>query len=82
MDLKFLKEKYGDRITLQGGLSKFIGDMSKKELEEHIRERISLGGSGGGYILDSEGGIPVNMKKENFDFFMKCTAKSRRNVPR
>ena len=81
MDLKFLKEKYGDHITFQGGLSKFIGEMSREQLEDHLKERISIGAPSGGYILDSEGGIPINMTEENFDFFMKCSRRYRRNRP-
>jgi len=82
MDLRVLKEKFGDKITLQGGLSKFIGEMGKTQLEDHVKQKISIGGSGGGYILDSEGGIPVNMKRGDFEFFMKCSRKFRRNVRR
>lgn len=81
MDLKSLKEKFGDWITLQGGISKFIGKMNKKQLEEHLKDRISKGSPGGGYILSSEGGIPVTMTRKNFEFFMECSRKYRRNSP-
>jgi len=81
MDLKTLKEKYGDKITFEGGISKFIGEMSREQLKEHIKDRISLGSPGGGYILGSEGGIPVTMTQENFEFYMKCSKKYRKNVP-
>ncbi|RLI37497.1 hypothetical protein DRO55_01205 [Candidatus Bathyarchaeota archaeon] len=81
MDLKELKEKFGDRITLQGGISKFIGEMTLDELREHIKDRLSIGSPGGGYILDSEGGIPINMSREKFEFFMECSRRYRRNRP-
>lgn len=31
MDLRKIKEKYGNEITIMGGISKFIGEMSKKD---------------------------------------------------
>jgi len=77
MDLKELKAKYGERITLMGGISKFIDNMKKDELENHIRQIIKTGSSGGGFILMSEGGIPSKMSKENFTFYCEVSKKYR-----
>jgi len=79
MDLKTLKKNYGDSITFQGGISKFIGEMDKEKLREHIMDRIAVGSPGGGYILSSEGGIPVTMSHENFRYYMECNRKYRRS---
>lgn len=80
MDLKVLKEKYGDKLCLFGGLSKNIGIMSAEELKEHLLDRLRVGAPGGGYILGSEGDIPVEMSIENFDFLIKISKKYRRNI--
>jgi len=82
MDLAFLKEKYGDKLCLQGGLSKHIGFMSREDLKQHLIDRISIGSPGGGFILSSEGELPYEMKPENFIYFVKLSRKYRRNVIR
>lgn len=79
MDLKSLKEKYGDKLCFLGGLSKNIGLMSAEELKEHLLDRLRVGSPGGGYVLGSEGGIPVEMSVENFSLLLKISKKYRRN---
>jgi len=81
MDLKSLKEKYGEKLCFLGGLSKHIGLMSLDELKEHLIDRIRTGAPGGGYILGSEGGIPPEMSPEKFEVFLKMSKKYRRNMP-
>lgn len=81
MDLKDLKDKYGDVICFQGGLSKNIGFMKPEELKEHLLDRLRIGTPGGGFILSSEGDIPVEMSLENFETFLKMSKKYRRNLP-
>jgi hypothetical protein len=81
MDLKTLKEMYGGKLCLQGGLSKHIGLMSLEELKEHLLDRLRVGSPGGGFILSSEGDIPYEMSMENFQAFMRMSRKYRRNKP-
>ena len=82
MDLAALKEKYGDKLCLQGGLSKHIGFMSREDLKRHVIDRISIGSPGGGFILSSEGELPYEMKPENFVYFVELSRKYRRNAIR
>jgi uroporphyrinogen decarboxylase len=77
MNLAEIKEKYGDRITLLGGISKFIGEMSREELESHVEEVIHVGSPGGGYMTMSEGGIPYTMSHEDFTFYLDILRKYR-----
>ncbi|MEM3715672.1 MAG: uroporphyrinogen decarboxylase family protein [Candidatus Bathyarchaeia archaeon] len=81
MDLKDLKEKYGGEICFLGGLSKNIGLMSAANLREHLLDRLRVGAPGGGFILGSEGGIPMEMSIENFNFLLKASKKYRKNSP-
>jgi len=81
MDLKNLKERYGDRLCLQGGLSKNIGLMSPDELREHLVDRIRVGSPRGGFILSSEGGIPYEMSVERFRDLLRLSRKYRKNKP-
>ncbi|MEM2612847.1 MAG: hypothetical protein QXO15_01300, partial [Nitrososphaerota archaeon] len=62
-----------------GGLSKNIGFMSAEELKEHLLDRLRVGSPGGGYILGSEGDIPVEMSIENFELLLRMSRKYRRN---
>ena len=61
-----------------GGVSKFIGRMNGKELEVHLKEVVETGRAGGGFILMSEGGIPDNMSKDDFKFYLETNKKYRR----
>lgn len=75
MDLRELKAKYGNRITFMGGVSKFIGEMDKDELEAHLKEIIETGAPGAGFIVMPEGGIPCDMNKENFQHYLSLIKK-------
>ena len=77
MNLAALKEEYGDQITLVGGISKFIGQMSREELKNHVEEVVRIGSKGGGYITMSEGGIPYTMSHEDFQFYLDTLRKAR-----
>jgi len=81
MNLRDLKERYGDRLCLQGGLSKEIGLMSPDELREHLIDRIRIGSPGGGFILGSEGGIPYEMSVECFRGLIRLSRRYRKNKP-
>jgi len=81
MDVEGLKEKYGDRLCLQGGLSKHLGFMSNEELRNHVKDRIRLGSPGGGFILSSEGDLPYEMELESFSAFIGMSRRYRRNTP-
>lgn len=81
MDLRGLKDKYGSVICFLGGLSKNIGLMSAADLKEHLLDRLRIGVPGGGFILGSEGGIPMEMSIENFNLLLKASRKYRRNSP-
>ena len=71
MDLAQLKRRYGHRMTLMGGVSKFIGEMSRSELREHLEQVFRVGAAGGGFIAYSEGSIPINMTRENLAYYLQ-----------
>ncbi|MHB9029509.1 MAG: uroporphyrinogen decarboxylase family protein, partial [Candidatus Latescibacterota bacterium] len=53
MDPVILKEKYGDRLCFEGGVSvqKTLPFGSPEDVRREVRERIAVLGQGGGYIL-------------------------------
>jgi len=77
MDLAQLKRDYGDRVVLNGGISKFIERMSHEEMERHVEEVIRVGSQGGGFMVCSEGGIPVTFSQEDFRFYVATSRKYR-----
>jgi len=71
-----LKEKYGDKVCLCGGITKNIGYMSVEELERHIDEVFSTLGPTG-FIAREAGGIPTEMTLESFNEYMTILHKRR-----
>lgn len=78
IDLKNVKLKFGDKLVLKGGISKYIGTMSKLDIRKHVEDRIETAAPGGGYILQSAGGIPHTMSKENLGYYLAICHKLRR----
>lgn len=70
IDLNDLLPRCRGRMVIAGGISKFIGRMSLTELDTHLKEVIAAGARHGGFILRSEGGIPPDMSREAFDFYL------------
>ena len=77
MDFKFIKEKYGEKITLKGGISCTIGQMKKMELFEHIKEIVNIGGNER-FILSGAGGVPPEMSLTNFNAYRDFIYRARR----
>ena len=70
IDLDRLLARYAGRMVIAGGISKFIGRMSLAELDEHLRQVVSVGARHGSFILRSEGGVPPEMSHEAFRFYL------------
>lgn len=79
MDLKILKEKYGDFLCFQGGLSKQIGLMSIEDVRNHVIDRLRIGSDGSGFIL-SNIDLPYEMSHDNFKTFLNISRRYRRNT--
>lgn len=57
-DLALFKRRWGDKITLHGGISTTIGLMSEDEIRRHVAEVIAIGRVGGRFFPRTESGIP------------------------
>ena len=77
MDLADIKKRFGDKVTILGGLSKNIGRMDHETLENHIKEVVEIGSVGGGFIPRGESGITAEMDREKFLFYMHTLRKYR-----
>ena len=77
MDFQFIKEKFGKKVTLKGGISCTIGQMKKEDLLKHIQDIVTIGGEER-FILSGAGGVPPEMSLENFNAYRDYIHRARR----
>lgn len=77
MDLRELKERYGDRVTLVGGIGSYIPDMEEDKLKAIIENAVKTGYKGGGYITMDASGIPDTTNKKQLEFYIRTLKKYR-----
>jgi uroporphyrinogen decarboxylase len=67
MNLIQLKEKYGDKICLMGGIDvRLMALDDPKPIEKEIKEKITVAKEGGGYIYHSDHSIPKNISFQKY----------------
>lgn len=57
-DLAMFKARWGDRITLHGGISSTVADMSDEQMRAHLESVMETGRKGGRFFPRSESGVP------------------------
>jgi hypothetical protein len=57
-DLAMFKEKWGNKITIMGGIGTTIAQMTDEEMREHVRQVVEIGRQGGRFFPRTESGIP------------------------
>ena len=77
MDIKVVKELYGDKVCLWGNidLGYTLTRGTPEEVDAEVKERIKDIGPGGGYILGSGNGLPEYCKPENVWAMAKAVEK-------
>lgn len=81
MDLKFVKEKFGDKITLMPQPSTYILERIsrlrnfRRAIREYLEEQIRIGAPGGGFIYY---GVIVDMPIESVVFYVELFKKLRK----
>jgi len=76
MDLAAVKDQYGDKICLMGGITKNIGFMEDEDIQKHVIEAARMGGFTG-YIMMSAGGIPAEMSLGKLNCYLEAVDKAR-----
>lgn len=67
MDLLKLKEEFGDRLALMGGIDvRAMADPDPAVVEEEIRTKIPAVKRGGGYIYHSDHSVPNNVSFDQY----------------
>jgi len=72
MDIKRIKEKYGNQLTLMGGIDTRVlssGDLDA--IRHEVVSKITVAGKGGRYIVTSDGPVPPTVSLESYRFFRK-----------
>jgi uroporphyrinogen decarboxylase len=75
LDLIKLREKYGKKIVLAGGIcnTRILPRGNKKEIEAHVRPLIELGRDGG--VIIGQASIGDDVKPETYDYYMSLIKK-------
>jgi uroporphyrinogen decarboxylase len=79
MDPRILKDRYGDRLCFEGGVSvqRTLPFGAVEEVRREVLERIAVLGKGGGYILGPSHQIQAGTPPENiaalFDTALSAT---------
>ena len=76
MDVRELKEKYGDKLSFMGGIDvRAMADPDPNVIEEEIRSKFEVAKEGGGYIYHSDHSIPNNVSFEQYKRVMELVKK-------
>ncbi len=76
MDMKLLKERYGDRLTLWGGVwNEHLILGTPEDIENDARYAMESGAPGGGFILGASHSLAVGTKPENLEKMKECREK-------
>jgi hypothetical protein len=81
MDLVSIKERFGNRLTLVGGMDSHMFDQDLDEIEARLRRSVQIGARGGRFILMDTGGIPETISHEKFNAFLEISCRVREKVP-
>ncbi len=76
MDLKLLKQKYGDKLTFIGGVNCETLTMgTPEEIEEEVKYAIRHAGTGGGLVMCSGNTLMPGTKYENYEAMLAANRK-------
>lgn len=72
MDVLRIYKNYGERIALMGGIdTRGIISNEKTQIDAELTKKIPILKEGYGYILHSDHSIPVDVKYETYQYFLK-----------
>jgi uroporphyrinogen decarboxylase len=76
MDVRELKEKYGDKLSFMGGIDvRAMTDPDPDVIEKEIGSKFEVAKKGGGYIYHSDHSIPNNVSFEQYKRVMELVKK-------
>ncbi|MBS7612552.1 hypothetical protein KEJ27_10220 [Candidatus Bathyarchaeota archaeon] len=76
MDVRNLKEKYGDKLALIGNIdTRILSFGTLENIKSEVMSKISSAASGGGYIASSDGPVPPTVSLTKYKFFVEVVRK-------
>ena len=76
-DLSEIKERFGKKITIAGGMNKFFFSYSKDEMRAFLSKTIDIGRKGGGFIFMDNGGIPEDVSEDTYNYYREISRELR-----
>ena len=70
MPMADVRQAVGPRVVLCGGMNKHFFDWSRDEQVSHLRRVLADGRALGPHILMDSGGVPDNVTRPWFDWFL------------
>lgn len=72
MSIARLKHKYGNKLTLMGGINTdVLGSGDLDAIRNEVKTKITIGGRGGGYIVTCDGPVPPTISLRSYECFVK-----------
>lgn len=71
MDIKKLREKYGNRLAFKGGIDKFALRGTKADIDRELEYKLSGNLLGGGTVFGLDHRIPNGVPIENYRYYVK-----------
>ena len=75
LDVRDLKPKYGDSLTLFGNIDVRALAGTRDDIEEEIRAKVGFGHEHGGYIFHADHSVPNDVSLESYRFAMEMLHK-------
>ncbi|MEM4872216.1 MAG: uroporphyrinogen decarboxylase family protein [Thermofilaceae archaeon] len=71
MDVRELKELYGDKLAFIGNIDARVLSKDKESIRREVESKIPMAAKGGGYIAGSDHSVPPDVPLSNYLYFVQ-----------
>jgi len=75
MDVRELKEEYGDKLAFIGNIDARVLSSSREAIRVEVSSKLPVAAAGGGYIAGSDHSVPPDVPLENYRYFVELVKK-------
>ena len=75
MDVRKLKEKFGDKMAFIGNIDVRALSAGKEAIKREVLSKLPIAMEGGGYIACSDHSVPPSVSLDNYLYFLKLIRK-------
>lgn len=72
MDIREVRQRYGKRLIIEGGLDKRALAQDQAAIRREVESKVPMLLREGGYIPAIDHNVPPDVPLENFEFFLQC----------